>query len=229
MSAPVVLYADPFWVSPYVFSSFVALREKNIEFDVITIDLGKGEHRREPFRSASLTARVPALDDHGFWLSESNAIAEYLEESYPPPAHQRLFPADPRQRARARQLMAFLRSDLGALRDERSSEMVFYDTAGPPMSEAARRSAGKLIEVAEQLIPAGAETAFDEWSVADADLALALLRIAHDRQGPQGEDRDASLLPPRLRAYAALQWARPSVRAYVEHPRAPFVPYNYGV
>ena len=225
MSAPVVLYADPFWISPYVFSTFVALREKEIAFDVVTIDLGKLEHRREPFRSASLTARVPALDDHGFWLSESNAIAEYLEESYPPPAHRRLFPADPRQRARARQLMAFLRSDLGPLRDERSSEMVFYERPGPPLTEAARRSAIKLIEVAEQLIPAGAETAFGDWSVADADLALALLRIARDRDG----DSDRSLLPPRLRAYAAHQWARPSVRAYVEHPRDPFVPYNYGV
>lgn len=216
MTAPVVLYADPFWVSPYVFSSFVALREKGLDFEVVTIDLSKGEHHREPFRSASLTARVPALDDHGFWLSESNAIAEYLEEAYPPPEHRRLFPADPRQRARARQLMAFLRSDLGPLRDERSSEMVFYQMTGAPLSEAALRAAHKLIDVADQLLPAGASTAFDEWSVADADLALALRRIAGD-----GE-----LLPARLRAYAAIQWARPSVSAYVEHPREPFVPYS---
>jgi glutathione S-transferase len=219
MSAPVVLYADPFWVSPYVFSSFVALREKDLVFEVVTIDLSKGEHRREPFRSSSLTARVPALDDHGFWLSESNAIAEYLEEAYPPPEHRRLFPADPRQRARARQMMAFLRTDLGPLRDERPSEMVFYQMAGAPLSEAALRSARKLIDVAEQLIAPGSTTAFDEWSVADADLALALRRIA----------ADGDLLPARLRDYAASQWARPSVRAYVEHPREPFVPYSSAV
>jgi glutathione S-transferase len=217
MSSPVVLYADPFWISPYVFSSFVALREKELPFEVVTIDLAKGEHRREPFRSASLTARVPALDDHGFWLSESNAIAEYLEDSYPPPAHRRIFPADPRQRARARQLMAFLRSDLGPLRDERSSEVVFYDLPVAPLSPAAQQSAAKLIDVADRLIGEGAATAFDDWSVADADLALALRRLA----------RDGDLLPARLRAYADLQWQRPSVRAYVEHPRAPFVPYNY--
>jgi len=219
MSAPVVLYADPFWVSPYVFSSFVALREKDLVFEVVTIDLSKGEHRREPFRSSSLTARVPALDDHGFWLSESNAIAEYLEEAYPPPEHRRLFPADPRQRARARQMMAFLRTDLGPLRDERPSEMVFYKMAGAPLSEAALRSARKLIDVAEQLIAPGSTTAFDEWSVADADLALALRRIA----------ADGDLLPARLRDYAASQWERPSVRAYVEHPREPFVPYSSAV
>ena len=217
MSSPVVLYADPFWISPYVFSSFVALREKELAFEVVTIDLAKGEHRREPFRSASLTARVPALDDHGFWLSESNAIAEYLEEAYPPPTHRRIFPADSRQRARARQLMAFLRSDLGPLRDERSSEVVFYDLPVEPLSPAAQRSVAKLLDVAAQLVGDGAATAFDDWSVADADLALALRRLA----------RDGDVLPPRLRAYADLQWQRPSVRAYAEHPRAPFVPYNY--
>ncbi len=216
MSAPVVLYADPFWVSPYVFSSFVALREKDLVFEVVTIDLSKGEHRREPFRSSSLTARVPALDDHGFWLSESNAIAEYLEEAYPPPEHRRLFPADPRQRARARQLMAFLRTDLGPLRDERASEMVFYEMTGAPLSEPALRAAHKLIDVAEQLILPGATTAFDEWSVADADLALTLRRIASD----------GDLLPARLREYTAIQWERPSVRDYVQHPRATFVPYD---
>ena len=34
------------------------------------------------------------------------------------------------------------------------------------------------------------------------------------------------VLPAPLRAYAERQFARPSVRAYVELPRAPFVPYN---
>jgi glutathione S-transferase len=97
--------------------------------------------------------------------------------------------------------------------------MVFYQTSGAPLSEAAQRSAHKLIDVAEQLIPAGATTAFDEWSVADADLALALRRIAGD----------GDLLPARLHEYAVIQWARPSVRAYVEHPREPFVPYGSAV
>ena len=116
-------------------------------------------------------------------------------------------------------MMAFLRTDLGPLRDERPSEMVFYQMAAAPLSEAALRSARKLIDVAEQLIAPGSTTAFDEWSVADADLALALRRIA----------TDGDLLPARLRDYAASQWARPSVRAYVEHPREPFVPYSSAV
>ena len=59
-------------------------------------------------------------------LAESSAIAEYLEEVLPAPAHARLLPADVKNRARARQVMAWLRSDLGALRDERATVTMFF-------------------------------------------------------------------------------------------------------
>lgn len=46
-------------------------------------------------------ARVPAISHGDFWLTESMAIAEYLEDVLPPPSYPRLFPADP-QRATSR-------------------------------------------------------------------------------------------------------------------------------
>src|SRR5436190_19709142 len=115
----ITLYADTPWISPYVFSSFVALREKGVAFEVVDVDLDRGEQHAPQFRAASLTARVPMLCDGDLTLSESSAIAEYLEEAYPPPRHSRLFPAAAGDRARARQMMAWLRSDLLALREER--------------------------------------------------------------------------------------------------------------
>jgi hypothetical protein len=33
-------------------------------------------------------------------------------------------------------------------------------------------------------------------------------------------------VPDKLRAYFEAQWARPSVRAFVEHARPPFEPYR---
>jgi len=218
MSSSLILHVDPFWISPYAFTAFVALKEKGLDFETRVVDLSKGEHRKEPYRSASLTARIPALVHDGFWLTESNAIAEYVEDAFPPPAHARLFPADPRQRARARQVMAFVRSDLGPLRDERSAETVVYKMqAPPPLSAAAARAAAKLVEVAGTLLGDRRDTAFGQWSIADADLAFALHRLI-----ASGDD-----VPANLRAYADAQWARPSVRDYLDHPRSPFVPYNY--
>src|SRR5258706_1387177 len=121
-----ILLGNSMWTSPYVLSSFVVLREKQVAFEVRTVALDQGAQREPDFAAQSLTARVPVLLDGDFALSESSAIAEYLEDSYPAPAHPRVLPPDARSRARARQVMAWVRSDLLPLRAERSAEYVFY-------------------------------------------------------------------------------------------------------
>src|SRR5215470_2779257 len=112
MAERLVLHGEPLWISPYVCSSFVALREKGVPFEVVEVATFHGVHRRPEYRDRSVTAKVPALSHGEFWLAESSAIAEYLEEVFPSPAYPRLFPEDRHARARARQLMAWLRSDL---------------------------------------------------------------------------------------------------------------------
>jgi glutathione S-transferase len=211
-----VLFSDPFWVSPYVFSSFVALKEKGLAFEIETIDMTGGRHRGTAWEASSITGRVPSLLHGDFSLAESSAIAEYLEDVFP--EGPRLFPAEPRLRARARQIMAFLRSDLGPLREERSSETVFYPRVGalPPLSPAAQASAQKLFRVAGQLLP-GSGDLFGTWCLADTDLAMMLQRLVHN----------GDPVPAPLAAYAERQWQRPSARGYIDRKRAPYVPYNY--
>ncbi len=64
----------------------------------------------------SLTQRIPALLHGGLSLSESSAITEYLDEALP----GRVFTQRScRARARARQVQAWLRSDLMHIRQER--------------------------------------------------------------------------------------------------------------
>src|SRR5262249_39593232 len=147
------LFGETLWISPYVFSTFVALGEKGIPFDVVEVGLAEGEHLQPGYRDSSVTGRVPSLEHDGFRLAESSAIAEYLDEGFPPPGYPRLLPADLQARARARQVMAWLRSDLGALREERSTVTMFYRFRLQGLSAAAGRDAEKLIRVAEQLLP----------------------------------------------------------------------------
>lgn len=208
------LYAETLWISPYVFSSFVALTEKGVPFDVVEVALVDGAHLEPTYRDASLTARVPSVDHDGFRLAESSAIAEYLEDLVPAP---RLLPGDVRDRARARQLMAWMRSDVGALRDERSTVTMFYRFNLPPLSTAGDRDARKLIRVADQMIPTGGGALFGEWCLADSELAFMLHRLILT-----GEE-----VPGRVRAYADAQWQRPSVRAFVDHSRPKTVPDSY--
>ena len=211
--APIKLHADAYWISPYVFTTFVALHEKGLPFEVVEVALQNKAQHDPAYRDASLTGRVPAIDDGGFWLSESQAIVEYLDDAYP--ETPRALPLDVRHRARARQILGWVRSDLAPLREARPTTTMFYEHTDEPMPDAARDAAAKLLRVAGALVPEGATSLFGAWSIADSDLAFMLHRLILN-----GEE-----VPAGLRAFAAAQWARPSVRAFVEHKRIPFVPY----
>jgi len=210
-----ILYDESAWKSPYVFSAFVALTEKGIPFETRTLNLAAGDAKTPEYEALTLTARVPALDHDGFVLSESSAIIEYLDDAFPAPRWPRLLPEDPKARARARQFMAWIRSDLMPLREERSTDTMFFERAKRPLSLAAQASADKLLRVTDALVPEGAEGAegavslFGAWSIADADLGFILHRLI----------LNGDPVPNKARKYAEAQWQRPSVRSYVEHDR----------
>jgi glutathione S-transferase len=215
-SSRLVLHGNAMWTSPYVLSCFVGLTEKKLLFDVQTVALHEGAQRSAAYLQTSFTARVPALVDGEFSLSESSAIVEYLEDKWPPPVHTALLPKDLRQRARARQIMAWVRSDLAPIREERSAEYVFYPTDTlppcPPLSPAARRAVQKLVSFAERIVPADGSALFGEWCIADTDLAMMLQRLV----------RTNEMLPVPLRAFAEREWQRPSVQAFVNADRPPY-------
>jgi glutathione S-transferase len=196
------LYVDAQFASPYAMSVFVALHEKRLAFEMQRLDLAAQENRDAGFSQLSLTQRVPMLVHGDFALSESSAITEYIDEVFPGTP---LYPSDVRSKARARQLQAWLRSDLMPIRQERSTEVVFYGAVGAPLSAAAQASARSLFDAVEALLPASAEHLFGEWSIADTDVALMLNRLV----------LNGDAVPARLAAYAARQWQRPSVQRWV--------------
>lgn len=132
------LYADAQYTSPYAMSVFVALEEKGLPYELVTVDLGNRAHFAPDYAATSLTQRVPTLVHDDFALSESSAITEYLDETFP---GTRLYPVEPRQRARARQVQAWLRSDLMPIRTERSTEVLFYGPSSEPLSSLALAAA----------------------------------------------------------------------------------------
>ena len=75
------LYGEKYWISPYVLTCYASLRELGIPFDMKIVSLGDGEQKAAAF-APSLTRKVPAIEHDGFWLAESSAIVEYLEEVF---------------------------------------------------------------------------------------------------------------------------------------------------
>ncbi|HTP49326.1 MAG TPA: glutathione transferase [Anaeromyxobacteraceae bacterium] len=208
-SEKLVLWGDTQWESPYVFSAFVALEEKGLRYEMRLLSLAQGEAKKGDYAQRSVTGRVPALEHGDFWLSESSAIDEYLEDAFPPPRFPRLYPEDPRQRARARQVQAWLRSDLLPLRVARPTRSLFFGEKVKALPPDAKEAVDRLFKAAEQLLRPGATSLFGFFSVADADLGLMLQRLVHN----------GDPVPERLHRYAQAVWNRPSVKKYVDHPR----------
>lgn len=200
-----ILYVDREFASPWAMAAFVALREKGLPFELQVLDLAQGEQHQPDFARQSLTRRVPTLVDGDFSLSESTAIIEYLNDTQHGPD---LLPRDPRDRARARQVQAWLRSDLAALRAERSTEVVFFRPTDKPLTEAGQAAAAKLIAAATELLGHN-ENLFGAWSIADVDLMVMLNRLI----------LNGDPVPDALKRYAARQWQRPSVQAWVSMER----------
>lgn len=208
MTTDLQLYVDAQYASPYAMSAFVALREKRISFEVTAVDLGARENLNESYAAISLTRRVPTLVHNDFSLSESSAITEYIDEMF---SGVDLYPKGVQQKARARQVQAWLRSDLMSIRQERSTEVIFYAPTMSPLSQQAQEACSKLFAVGNELLQSSKVNLFDEWCIADVDLSLMLNRLI----------LNGDHVPENLAKYARHQWERPSVQEWVNQKRPP--------
>ena len=75
------LYGHPFSTSTKHVA--ITLHEKKVPFEFIIIDLPRGEHKTPAVCTHQPFAQVPYIDDDGFILFESRAIARYIALKYP--------------------------------------------------------------------------------------------------------------------------------------------------
>jgi len=181
---------------------WVLMREARIPFreEVVSLrpDAGKAA------RMAGLPAgRVPCLDDDGFRVWDSLAIAEYLAER-----HDGLWPADARARAVARSISAEMHSGFAALRSGMSMDV----RSRRPRR---RRSPEMLADIArvERIWTEsrarfgwGGAMLFGAFSVADAFYAPVAFRFRTYGVEPAGEAgryMEALLALPSMREWEA--------------------------
>lgn len=77
------------------------LKENNIDCELVTVDLAKGEHKKPEYLKINPQGQVPTLDDDGFLLHESAAILIYLHEKFKTKDHW--YPSDLKKRAKVNQ------------------------------------------------------------------------------------------------------------------------------
>ncbi|MFZ5442054.1 MAG: glutathione transferase [Myxococcota bacterium] len=201
------LYVDANYESPWALTAFVALEEKQLPYRLATMTLSKKETFGPGY--GARTRKVPSLKRGDFWLAESMAIAEYVAESFPAPKHPRIFPENLEERATCREVQLWLRTDFMAIREQRPTSTIWFQRATQPLTAGAEDAIDRLIEGVEPLLAHGRPTLFAEWCIADVDLALMLQRL----------NLNGHALPPKLKAYAEANWARPSVAKWNALPR----------
>jgi glutathione S-transferase len=82
MSKP-TLYGPTF--STYTRSMRMVLAEKNVEYDLVEIDMLAGAHHQPDYKKRHPFERLPAFEHNGFAIYESNAIAHYIDDAFPGP------------------------------------------------------------------------------------------------------------------------------------------------
>lgn len=88
----------------------IALNLKGIEVDHVFHHLRRGEQRDSGYLQLNPQGQVPALTlGDGIILTQSIAICEYLDETFPSPP---LLPSDPVQRAKARAMAHIIACDI---------------------------------------------------------------------------------------------------------------------
>lgn len=102
-----------FWRTSATYRVRVTLNLKGVTAEEHNVDLDAGEQRGAAFLAINPMGAIPALIDRtadrsSLPLTQSTAILEFLDETFPAPP---LLPADPHERARVRSLAAMLVSD----------------------------------------------------------------------------------------------------------------------
>ncbi len=113
MNAPARFELYSFWRTSATYRVRVAFNLKGVQPHERNVNIDAGEQRSEAFLKINPLGAIPALLDNeaganAVPMTQSLAILEFLDETYPSPA---LLPSDPHGRARVRSLAAMLVAD----------------------------------------------------------------------------------------------------------------------
>jgi glutathione S-transferase len=211
----VQLYVGNKNYSSWSMRPWVLMRQAGIGFDEVKVrfdGFDASSAFKRTLASITPTGRVPVLVDDGFAVWDTLAIAEYLAERFPERA---LWPADRRQRARARSVCAEMHAGFGALRAKCPMNV---EASLPEIGAliwrddpAVRADVARLVDMWRGLLDEhGGPMLFGGFGIADAYFAPVCMRLS----------TYALPVPAEIRDYVARVQALPGVRAWIDEALA---------
>ncbi len=154
------LYGHP--MSTCTRKVLMTLAETNTPFEMNLVDFATGAHKQEPHLSRQPFGRIPAIDDDGFKMFESRAIARYIAEKTSSP----LVPKDLKARAKMEQWISIETSEFSGHAMKFIYEHVFKRPQEPAVLETAKKALATTTAFMEKQL---AETPF----ISGADFTIA--------------------------------------------------------
>jgi glutathione S-transferase len=203
-----------FAVSNYYNKVKVALLEKGLPFEEV--------YNRASKDAATLAlsplGKIPFIETEQGPLSESQVIIEYLEDLQPEPA---LLPSDPWQRAKIRELVAYLETHVELTARRLYGKAFFGGTATDELIEQTRADLVKVIDAFGKLARFGPYLAGDRFSYADCAGLVHLPLVSLASKTIYGEDLMAAF---PVRDYLKLLGERASIQRVNADRKAALAP-----
>lgn len=110
MSNAIKLFRHP--LSGHAHRVELLLSLLNVPTELVFVDLAKGTHKQAEFLAINPFGQVPAIDDNGSVLSDSNAILVYLAKKYD--SSGRWLPAEPLAAAKVQRWLSVAAGQIAA-------------------------------------------------------------------------------------------------------------------
>ena len=201
-----IVYGSP--ISPFVRKILAFAAEKGLEIELKPGGMGQGGAE---FAEASPLGKMPGFRDGDYVLSDSSAIAHYIDAAYP---ENNLIPTEPKARGRAIWFDEFADTVLMA-----SGAKIFFNRIVSPKflrvpgdeAAAAQGEAElpKLFDYLEGVIPPSGFLVEDRLTLADIAIGTVFVNLDHLGIVP------ATATHPKLAGYIAALHARPSFAKWI--------------
>lgn len=194
-----------FRISNYHNKIRLALLEKGVPFEE---DAGCSPSQKDEFLARSPIGKVPFLElDGGRRLSESEVIAEYLEEAFP---QKPLLPRDPFERAKVRELVKFMELHVELVARRIYGPAFFRRPVSDEVKQSAEKDLAKGIRAFKTLVKFDPYIAGRELTLADCAAFVHLPLVSLATKHVLG--RDVLDEMPQWKPYLKMLAERPAFR-----------------
>ncbi len=201
-----IFYSGTKNASSWAFRAWLALREANIEFEEIVVDIRQPQRipNLDRIRELSPAGAVPVLVEQNEVIFDSMAIMEYANEL----CGGRLLPADARSRARCRSFISWQHSGLSDICPKLSFESAFYPDKRK-MCEIEISQSDRLFQAWEEELHKS-DGLYLHGNVSLSDLIFVPTIVRINSHAPDLEQF------PRTKEWIELMLARESVKKWLE-------------